>query len=132
MVSATKKEIEGYNMKNRFLKGLLILGLVQSLLIAKEKSMAGLAKEMANPLAPIWNLSFQNNYTTYKGDLVDGQEHINVTLFQPILPVELGNGITAFARPVFTLIDAPTNVVIDASDPLNPIVEGTDNKTKGI
>ncbi|HID44128.1 MAG TPA: hypothetical protein EYP34_00030, partial [Chromatiaceae bacterium] len=36
------------------------------------KSMEELSKEIANPLAQIWNLSFQYNYTKIGGDLVDG------------------------------------------------------------
>jgi hypothetical protein len=33
-----------------------------------EKSMEELSKEIANPLAQIWNLSFQYNYTRIGGD----------------------------------------------------------------
>ncbi len=117
-------------MKNLLVKSLVILGLVQGSLMAKEKTMEELSKEMANPLAQIWNLSFQNNYTTYKSDVVGGQDHVNVTLFQPVLPVPLENGMTAFARPVITYIDAPTGGTIDASDPLNPIVRGTNREAK--
>ncbi len=117
-------------MKNILVKSLVIFGLIQVSLMAKEKTMEELSKEMANPLAQIWNLSFQNNYTTYKSDLVGGGDHVNVTLFQPVLPVPLKNGMTAFARPVITYIDAPTGGTIDASNPLNPIVHGTNREAK--
>lgn len=117
-------------MKKTIIKSLVILGLVQVSLMAKEKTMEELSKEMSNPLAQIWNLSFQNNYTTYKSDLVDGGDHVNVTLFQPVLPIPLDNGMTAFARPVITYIDAPTGAVIDASNPRNPHVVGKNREAK--
>ena len=122
--------VKGRKMKNILVKSLVILGLVQGSLMAKEKTMEELSKEMANPLAQIWNLSFQNNYTNVKSDLVDGNDHINTTLFQPVLPVPLENGMTAFARPVITYIDAPTGATIDASNPRNPHVVGKDREAK--
>ena len=108
---------------------LLVFFYYQVNLFAQEKSMEELSKEMANPLAQIWNLSFQNNYTTVTGDLVDGTDHINTTLFQPVLPVPLDNGMTAFARPVITYIDAPTNGVVGGT-PAHPVVHGTDRKAE--
>ena len=101
-------------------------------LSAKEKTMEELSKEMSNPLAQIWNLSFQNNYTTVKADVnnLSGEDHINTTLFQPVLPIPLKNGMTAFARPVFTYINAPTNYVFNVDNPQRPIVFGTDREAK--
>ena len=104
--------------------GLLLVGLTQTSLMA-EKSMEELSKEISNPLAQIWNLSFQNNYTTIKGDAVDGSEHINTTLFQPVLPIPLDDKWMFFARPVITYIDAPTGVAIDVSNPNNPVAHGS-------
>ena len=101
-------------------------------LSAKEKTMEELSKEMSNPLAQIWNLSFQNNYTTVKANVnnVSGEDHINTTLFQPVLPIPLKNGMTAFARPVFTYINAPTNHAFNVDNPQHPIVFGTDREAK--
>jgi len=99
-------------------------------LVAQEKSMEELSKEISNPLAQIWNLSFQNNYTKVTGDLVDGSDHINTTLFQPVLPVPLDNGMTAFARPVITYIDAPTKITVSGGTPSRPLVHGTDRQAK--
>jgi len=104
--------------------------IIPATLVAKEKSMEELSKEISNPLAQIWNLSFQNNYTEMKSDLVGGSEYVNTTLFQPILPVPLENGMTAFARPVITYIDAPTGVAIDVDNPNNPIAHGTNREAK--
>ncbi len=101
-------------------------------LSAKEKTMEELSKEMSNPLAQIWNLSFQNNYTTVKANVnnVSGEDHINTTLFQPVLPIPLKNGMTAFARPVFTYINAPINHAFNVDNPQHPIVFGTDREAK--
>ncbi len=117
-------------MKKILIGGFIAVSLLATSLSAKEKTMEELSKEMANPLAQIWNLSFQHNYTTVKSDLVDGNDHINTTLFQPVLPVPLSNGMTAFARPVITYIDAPTGVGINVDNPQHPIAVGTDREAK--
>lgn len=109
---------------------LLVLSLTQVNLLAKEKSMAELSQEISNPLAQIWNLSFQNNYTTLKGDAINGEEHINTTLFQPVLPIPLNDEWMFFARPVITYINAPTNGKLVGGTPANPIVHGTDKEAK--
>ncbi len=90
----------------------------------KTKSMEELSKEIANPLAQIWNLSFQYNYTDIDGDLVDGSEHLQTGLFQPVLPVPMGDKYTAFARPVITYIEGPSEVGITGGTPANPVGHG--------
>jgi len=111
------------------LTAIVILLVLPGSLMAEEKSMEQLSKEIANPLAQIWNLSFQNNYTTVESDVIDGSDHINTTLFQPVLPIPLDNGMTAFARPVLTFIDAPTNGYLGGT-PAHPVVHGTDREAK--
>lgn len=93
-------------------------------------SLEELSKKIANPLAQIWNLSFQQNFVTLEGDILDGNEHISTTLFQPVLPIPINDEWTAFARPVITFYNAPTNGVISGGSPINPIVSGTDTKFK--
>jgi hypothetical protein len=88
--------------------------------------MEELSKEIANPLAQIWNLSFQYNYSDIGGNLVDGSEHIQTGLFQPVLPVPLGDKYTAFARPVITYIEGPNEVGITGGTPANPIGQGNE------
>jgi len=88
--------------------GVLALCLLSISANAEEKSMQELSQELANPLAQIWNLSFQYNHTKLSGDLIDGNPTIDTTLFQPVLPVPLEGGYTAFARPVITYIKGPT------------------------
>ena len=95
-----------------------------------EKSMEELSKEIANPLAQIWNLSFQYNYTKIGGDLVDGSEHIQTGLFQPVLPIPMGDKYTFFARPVITYIEGPTEIGITGGTPSNPIGVGQDRSAE--
>jgi hypothetical protein len=96
----------------------------------KEKSMEELSKEIANPLAQIWNLSFQYNYTDVGGDLVDGSEHVQTGLFQPVLPVPMGDKYTVFARPVIPVIEGPSKVGITGGTPANPIGQGQERSTE--
>jgi len=93
-------------------------------------SLEELSKQIANPLAQIWNLSFQQNFTTLDGDALSDKEHISTTLFQPVLPVPINDEWTAFARPVITFYNAPTNGTISGGSPLNPTVSGTNTKFK--
>ena len=95
-------------IKHSLLAGLFMLGFTTTTATAEGKSMEELSQELANPLAQIWNLSFQYNHTTLGGDAVKGSPSIDTTLFQPVLPVPLEGGYTAFARPVVTYIKGPT------------------------
>ena len=95
-------------IKHSILAGLFILGFSTITATAEGKSMEELSQELANPLAQIWNLSFQFNHTKLSGDLINGNPTIDTTLFQPVLPVPLEGGYTAFARPVITYIKGPT------------------------
>jgi len=113
----------------------IALGLVCACLLstatqAEEKSMEELSQELANPLAQIWNLSFQYNHTTLNGNLVDGDQTIDTTLFQPVLPIPLEGGYTAFARPVVTYIKGPTGIGITGGTPANPIGVGIDETSQ--
>ncbi len=123
-------------MKKILIGGFVAVSLLAIALSAKEKTMEELSKEMSNPLAQIWNLSFQNNYTMLKGDTtvagvnVSGKDHINTTLFQPVLPIPLENGMTAFARPVFTYINAPTTVGGHVDNPGHVTAFGEDRQAK--
>ena len=103
----------------------LLAGIGLSGVHAEEKSMEQLSKEMANPLAQVWNLSFQHNRSLVTGDAVDGQERINTSLFQPVLPIPLGDKYMFFARPVITLINGPSSGTIGGT-PAQPIGHGTD------
>ena len=97
---------------------------------SKTKNLEELSKEIANPLAQIWNLSFQYNYTQVTGDLVDGSEHVQTGLFQPVLPVPVGDTYTAFARPVIPVIEGPSEVGITGGTPANPVGQGLERSTE--
>lgn len=92
---------------------------------AEEKSMEELSQELANPLAQIWNLSFQYNHTELKGDLVKGSQSVDTTLFQPVLPVPLEGGYTAFARPVITYIKGPSSLEYNPPEFIGTEVESS-------
>jgi len=112
---------------------LSVLSLFHSNVLADEpktKSMEELSKEIANPLAQIWNLSFQYSYTNIGGDLVDGSEHVQTGLFQPILPVPIGDKYTAFARPVITYIEGPSEIGITGGTPANPVGHGRERSAE--
>jgi len=95
-------------IKLKNIAGILSLCILSVGANAEGKSMEELSQELANPLAQIWNLSFQYNHTTLSGDAVNGSPSIDTTLFQPVLPIPLEGGYTAFARPVVTYIKGPT------------------------
>ena len=88
--------------------------------------MEQLSKEIANPLAQIWNLTFQYNYTNIGGDLVDGDEHLQTLLFEPVLPVPIGDDYMFFARPVITYIEGPTEIGITGGTPSAPVAHGSE------
>ncbi len=109
----------------------IAVGLLQIGVNSEEtKSMDELSREIANPLAQVWNLSFMYNYTTVKGDLVDGSDHIQTGVFQPVLPIPLGDKYTAFARPVITYYEGPTKVGITGGTPVQPIGHGSDRSAR--
>ncbi len=125
-------------MTKTLLGGFVAVSLLSTSLSAKEKTMEELSQEMSNPLAQIWNLSFQNNYTTINAEVgnpvangtISGEDYINTTLFQPVLPIPLNNGMTAFARPVFTYIDAPTGVGRHVNNPNHVTAFGKNREAK--
>jgi hypothetical protein len=83
--------------------------------LAEEKKSADeIAKELANPNAPLAKLTFENHYTWYKGDLPDADDQSNYTLlFQPVFPFTLeptasGGKANFFVRPAIPLlVDKP-------------------------
>lgn len=114
---------------------MFMMALLQNHAFAEErnsesKSMEQLSKEIANPLAQIWNMSFQYNYTTIKGDIVDGSEHLQTVLFQPVLPIPIGDKYTFFARPVITYIEGPSEVGITGGTPAQPVGHGTERSSE--
>ena len=96
------------------LAALLIAAAIPSLGAAQEahegKSSAEIAKELANPVGSLANLTFKNQYRWYKGDLPGADDQSNYTmLFQPVFPFPLGTTASGgkanlFVRPAFPLV----------------------------
>jgi hypothetical protein len=51
-------------------------------------------------------------------------EHLQTGLFQPVLPVPIRDEYTAFARPVITYIEGPSEAGITGGTPGNPVGHG--------
>jgi len=116
----------------KLLLPLLVLVLGAQSVSAQEKSMEELSKEIANPLAQIWNLSFQYNHTSMSSkdvDLIAGNNYIDTTLFQPVLPIPINDTWTAFARPVITYVKGPTTGTVYGT-PAHPIAIGENREGK--
>ena len=71
--------------------------------------LAELDRQLTNPLANIWSLTFQNNTGVNAGDAVDGTEYSNVLFFQPFMPFQIGSKKQTMLtlRPVFPLVTQP-------------------------
>lgn len=69
------------------------------------KSAEEIAHELANPNSTLGTLTFNLDYTNFKGDLpgADDQNAFGLT-FQPSLPVKLGPGLNFFARPAVPVV----------------------------
>ena len=70
-----------------------------------------IAKMTSNPLGAAWMLWFQNDYTRFRGDALDGRhEYGNTSTFQPVMsfPFQVGDDDWNFiARPVLQYRHAP-------------------------
>jgi hypothetical protein len=77
---------------------------------AAKPSIDEIAKELANPNAPLATLNVKFQYKTYSGDLPEADKQSSgLFLFQPSFPFSLDNGDLVFFRPAFpVLIDQPT------------------------
>lgn len=72
-------------------------------------SLETISRKLENPLTTLWALSFQNNTDIKRGDLIDGTEVSNTLLFQPFIPLSVGENkdMVLSIRPVFPLVTAP-------------------------
>ncbi len=72
---------------------------------ASKKSAAEIAAELTNPNTTLGTLNFNFDYVRYKGDMPGaGDQNAFTMMFQPILPVPLGEGINFFARPAVPIV----------------------------
>lgn len=72
----------------------------------KQPSMEELSKQINNPLADLWSLVFQNDYSLFEGEITGDYRQENVTLFQPVLSIPLGDKWNLLNRPIFSYISA--------------------------
>ena len=96
------------------LYGLLLLMGASSVLaqsdmeeVLDEEDLEEIGRQLENPLTSLWSLTFQENLSFLKGDLLDGTEVANKAFFQPALPVPVGRDKVFIARPVFPLVTSP-------------------------
>jgi hypothetical protein len=76
---------------------------------AEEQSLDEISRKLENPLKSLWSLTFQENFSILKGDLID-TEYSNNFFSQPYLPIPIGSDFMFVARPVFQLV---TNAILN-------------------
>ena len=83
----------------------------------KEYTDAEIAEMVNNPLGNLWMLFLQNDFKSYGGDLTDklndGKDlTTNITLIQPVMPMQLTEDIKLIFRPVLPLVsgEVPTGL----------------------
>ncbi len=75
---------------------------------AVETDLELMAKKSNNPLSDVWLLVVQNDLSVLGGDDVPSGKLLNVTLFQPVMPVPVfDNKYNLIFRPVLPVISSP-------------------------
>jgi len=70
--------------------------------------LEAISRKMDNPLGSLWMISMQNDTIQLSDDFpLKDKQWINVTLFQPILPVPLGKDWLLVNRPTLSFISSP-------------------------
>jgi hypothetical protein len=69
-------------------------------LASEQKTRDQLAKELANPVAPVISVPFQWNYDRGRGANQTGTDQ--TLLIQPVIPINLSGGDSFIARPIVT------------------------------
>lgn len=86
------------------------------------QDMKALGDALANPLSYLWLLFFQNDTYHYGGDILDGlgedAKYQNITLFNPVLSIQLTEKWKTIFRPVIPInsFDTVDNVNLSASN----------------
>jgi hypothetical protein len=74
----------------------------------EQDTMADVAKQLNNPVADLWSLTFQFNRYYLQGSATDRTREEDLMNFQPVLPVHLTENWNLITRPVFPFIfDSP-------------------------
>ena len=74
---------------------------------SEEDSLEETARQLNNPVAAVWNIVIQNNYTLLDGDITKDARGRWLTNVQPVLPIPLTDRLNLIARPIFPLLSAP-------------------------
>jgi hypothetical protein len=72
-----------------------------------DADLAETARQLNNPVASVWNIVLQNNYTLLDGDVADSPKGRWLTNVQPVLPVPLTEEWNLISRPIVPLLSAP-------------------------
>jgi hypothetical protein len=71
-----------------------------------QPTLEEVSAKLDNPISDLWMLWMQHDYMSFSGDLFSGSHSIDVTYFEPVLSIPIGNKWNLVNRPVFTYIDA--------------------------
>jgi hypothetical protein len=65
-----------------------------------------ISAKLDNPISDLWMVWMQHDYMRFNGDLVSGDHNLDVTYFEPVISVPIGDKWNLVNRPVFTYINA--------------------------
>jgi len=101
------------------------MDLAKAVAEAEEMDLAKAAQKTNNPVSDAWLLITQYDYTTLRGDAIDGSETRHRLSFQPVLSVPIFDGDWNLVnRPVFQFFDAPLDDDLDSTDPFGDSTQG--------
>jgi len=71
-----------------------------------QMSLEEMSKKIDNPLSDLWLLWMQNDHMQFNGNISSKNQTVNVSYFEPVLSVPLGDKWNLVNRPVVTRINA--------------------------
>lgn len=88
-------------------------GAVSALAIAGDASEERLAKQLANPVAPLISVPFQFNWDRNIGQTRDGRKvYLN---FQPVIPIKVSDDLNVVSRTIVPIVDQHVSFLGDGS-----------------
>jgi hypothetical protein len=82
-----------------------------------------ISAKLDNPISDLWMIWMQHDYMRFNGDLVSGDHNLDVTSFEPVISVPIGDKWNLVNRPVFTYINADVPD-IDLPSHIGPVAGG--------
>lgn len=86
-----------------------------------QEDMAAIAEKINNPLSNLWLLFTQSDFTWWDGTITDKKRLVNVTLFQPVMPMALTENWRMILRPVLPVASFPFSGFDYETGPKGPI-----------